>query len=114
MDNQPTYDNGCPVLHALSVIGGKWRIPILWKLANSPLRYNELKRQLSGITNIMLTRSLKELEAYDLVRRVQYSEIPPHVEYSLTQQGEQLVPAFMIIKEWGLLISDNDEVSCGS
>ena len=97
-----TSTNLCPVTEALKVIGGKWRIPIIWKLANGPVRYNELKRQLSGITNIMLTRSLKELEDYQLVQRKQVSEVPPHVEYSLTEQGEKLLPAFDILKEWGL------------
>ncbi len=105
MNESFQYDNCCPVLHALNIIGGKWRIPILWKLTESNLRYNELKRRLSGITNIMLTRSLKELEAYGLVHRIQYSEIPPHVEYSLTEAGKELVPALLCIKNWGEKIS---------
>lgn len=95
------YDNNCPVLYALNVIGGKWRIPILWYLSQSDLRYNELKRKTSGITNIMLTRCLKELEENGLVYRNQYSEIPPHVEYSITEAGKKLIPALMAIKEWG-------------
>jgi len=101
MSQQCIYDKSCPVLHALNIIGGKWRIPILWQLSNSSLRYNELKRQLKGITNIMLTRSLKDLEDYGLINRVQFAEVPPHVEYSLTEQGKQLVPALLIIKDWG-------------
>ncbi len=101
MNEQPIYNNCCPVLQALNIIGGKWRIPILWKLTDSNLRYNELKRRLEGITNIMLTRSLKELEEYGLINRTQYSEIPPHVEYSLTEEGKKLVPALVCIKEWG-------------
>lgn len=105
MEQSSLYQPLCPVLAALNVIGGKWRIPILWKLADTPLRYNELKRQLAGITNIMLTRSLKELEEYGLIYRQQLSDIPPHVEYSLTPQGEKLIPAMQIIKEWGLLLS---------
>ncbi|OJG99570.1 hypothetical protein RV18_GL001638 [Enterococcus termitis] len=94
---------------ALKIIGGKWRIPIIWKLANGPVRYNELKRQMTGITTIMLTRSLKELEEYKLLRRIQYSEIPPHVEYSLTEDGEKLLPALMIIKEWGLDVIEREQ-----
>ncbi len=105
------YHDGCPVLQALNIIGGKWRIPILWKLAGSNLRYNELKRRLSGITNIMLTRSLKELEEYGLVKRIQYAEIPPHVEYSLTEQGEELVPALLCIKDWGEKITSKRDES---
>lgn len=101
MEQAITTDE-CPVIVALKILGGKWRIPILWKLSSGPVRYNTLKRQLTGITNIMLTRSLRELEAANLIRRIQYSDIPPHVEYSLTEEGEKLLPALNIIKEWGL------------
>ncbi|MEI5990372.1 hypothetical protein A5881_001865 [Enterococcus termitis] len=103
MEEYPVrYEDPCPVTTALKIIGGKWRIPIIWKLAKGPVRYNELKRQLTGITNIMLTRSLRELEENYLLKRVQYSNIPPHVEYSLTENGLKLLPALMIIKDWGL------------
>ena len=92
----------CPVVRALEIIGGKWRLPIIWQLsAQESIRYNELKRRLDGITNIMLTRSLQGLEENGLVRRVEYSQIPPHVEYSLTESCKKLLPALEIINEWG-------------
>ena len=92
----------CPVTHALEIIGGKWRIPIIWRLSTKKsLRYNELKRSIPGITNIMLTRSLQALEEYGLVKRVEYNKIPPHVEYSLTDNCHDLLPALVIINEWG-------------
>lgn len=92
----------CPVVRALEIIGGKWRLPIIWQLsAQESIRYNELKRRLDGITNIMLTRSLQGLEENGLVRRVEYSRIPPHVEYSLTESCKKLLPALEIINEWG-------------
>ena len=92
----------CPVTRALEIIGGKWRIPIIWKLATvESLRYNELKRSISGITNIMLTRSLQSLEEHGLVKRVEFNKIPPHVEYSLTDSCHDLLPALKIINEWG-------------
>ncbi|MFX3618771.1 MAG: winged helix-turn-helix transcriptional regulator [Sporolactobacillus sp.] len=96
-------EGNCPVIYALTLIGGKWKLPVLWHLANNQngIRYNELKRRLAGITAIMLTRSLRELEKDGLVTRVQYSEVPPHVEYSLTEQGEKLLPTLLTIKEWG-------------
>jgi DNA-binding HxlR family transcriptional regulator len=92
----------CPVTHALEIIGGKWRLPIIWALSDKEsMRYNELKRHLNGITNIMLTRALKGLEKHNLVVRVERSQIPPHVEYSLTESCKQLLPALEIINKWG-------------
>lgn len=91
----------CPVTRALEIIGGKWRIPIIWKLSTEKnIRYNELKRSISGITNIMLTRSLQSLEKHGLVKRVEHNKIPPHVEYSLTDSCHDLLPALVIINEW--------------
>ncbi|MGX8700994.1 winged helix-turn-helix transcriptional regulator [Caproiciproducens sp.] len=92
----------CAVAHALEIIGGKWRLPIIWELsAKESMRYNELKRHLDGITNIMLTRSLNGLEENGLVLRTEICRIPPHVEYSLTESCKQLLPALEIINEWG-------------
>ncbi|WP_297421848.1 helix-turn-helix domain-containing protein [Clostridium sp.] len=102
MNRKNIYDDKCPVLYALSIIGGKWRLSILWHLKDGNLRYNQLKRELNGITNIMLTRSLQDLEEYGLVKRVQYSEIPPHVEYFLTENAKKLIPVIKIIQEWGV------------
>lgn len=92
----------CVMIYAMDILGGKWRLPILWKLhQNSTMRYNELKRSLVGITNIMLTRSLQSLEENGLVNRVEFSQIPPRVEYSLTDSGLELVPALEVIYNWG-------------
>ena len=101
MNRKKLYGDECPVLHALNLLGGKWRLPIIWHLLEGGLRYNQLKRQLQGITNIMLTRSLQDLEECGLVKRVQYSEIPPHVEYYLTEHAKKLIPAMEIFQEWG-------------
>ena len=98
----PIYSEICPVIHALEIIGGKWRIPIIFKLSTEKgIRYNELKRSIPGITNIMLTRSLQSLEEHGLVKRVEHNKIPPHVEYSLTDSCHDLMPALAIINEWG-------------
>lgn len=92
----------CAVTLALEIIGGKWRLPIIWNLsAQESMRYNELKRHLDGITNIMLTRALQGLEEYGLVKRTEYNRIPPHVEYSLTESCRELLPALEIINQWG-------------
>lgn len=107
------YPGNCPVIYALNIIGGKWKLPLLWHLANNQrgIRYNELKRKLDGITNIMLTRSLRELEEDGIVNRLQHSTIPPHVIYSLTEQGEKLIPALMNIKEWGEGLRQNNSIN---
>lgn len=92
----------CSVIYALELIGGKWKLPVLWKLSKQEtIRYNELRRQLHGITNTMLTRVLVDLEANGLVIRREYEQIPLHVEYALTESGRALIPALEIIGVWG-------------
>lgn len=92
----------CPVAYSIKIIEGKWKLPILWVLSqNGTLRYNELKKNIDGITNMMLTSSLKELEKDGLVDRVQYNEIPPHVEYSMAQNGKMLLPVLDELAKWG-------------
>ena len=86
---------------ALKMIEGKWKLPVMYILCkNGALRYNELKRRLD-ITSMMLTSTLKELEADGLVSRIQYNEVPPRVEYSATKEGRRLVPAMKEIRMWG-------------
>lgn len=95
------YDN-CPLTYALSIIGGKWRLPIIWALnQRGTMRYNELMRHVQGITNMMLSQSLKELEAYGIITRQQFMEIPPRVEYALTERGRQLVLVLKSLASWG-------------
>ncbi len=96
------YTVPCPILHALRLIGGKWKLPILWHLFEAEtVRYNELKRRVVGVTNIMLTQCLRELEADGLVRRIDYGEVPPRVEYALTERGRDLLPALRELYAWG-------------
>lgn len=101
MNRKNIYGDDFPILHALNIIGGKWRLPIIWQLSDGGLRYNQIKRNLNGITNIMLTRSLQDLEEYGLVMRIQHSVIPPHVEYFLTEHSKNLIPIMTLISEWG-------------
>ncbi|MGG1572078.1 winged helix-turn-helix transcriptional regulator [Fictibacillus sp. NRS-1165] len=92
----------CPLTFALTLIGSKWRLPIIWALwKNKTLRYNELKRKVEGITNMVLSQSLKEMENQGLVVRKQFMEIPPRVEYSLTKAGEELIPSLKSLADWG-------------
>lgn len=106
MMNEPTIYksrlDSCPLTFALNLIGGKWRLPIIWALSkNGRMRYNELKRSIDGITNMMLTQTLKELESYGMVLREQFMEVPPRVEYTLTEHGEDLIPALKALAGWG-------------
>lgn len=92
----------CPLTHAINLIGGKWRLPIIWALSkNGTMRYNALKRSIDGITNMMLTDTLKELESNGIIHREQYMEVPPRVEYSLSSKGEKLIPALKSLASWG-------------
>lgn len=111
MDDHALYKNNfdnCPLTFALNLIGGKWRLPIIWALnKNGTMRYNQLKRSIHGITNMMLTQSLKELETDGIINRKQYMEIPPRVEYSLTDNGEKLIPALKALADWGNKMKSN-------
>ena len=94
--------DACPVLYALSIVGQKWKLPILWHLFEKEVtRYNELKRSVGNITNMMLTKSLQELERDGLVVRHQYNVIPPRVEYALTDRGKALLPTLNELYNWG-------------
>ncbi|KZL90405.1 winged helix-turn-helix transcriptional regulator [Clostridium magnum] len=96
------YDRKCSLIYALEIIGQKWKLPIMWYLFDNDFtRYNELKRKVKGITNMMLTKSLKELEEHNLVVRIQYETIPPKVEYALTERGKALLPALKELSIWG-------------
>lgn len=92
----------CSVDFAFKRIGGKYKGRILWYLhEHSVLRYGELNRTLPDITTKMLTQSLRELEADSLIDRKVYHEVPPKVEYSLTDIGNELIPFISYLKEWG-------------
>jgi len=93
------YD--CPVEATLDVIGGKWKGIILSKLLRKTLRYNEIKRLLPKITARTLTRQLRELEADGLISRKVYAEVPPKVEYSITELGLSLEPIVKLLNDWG-------------
>ena len=77
MSDRNLYDGSCEIVAALNLLSGRWKLPILWKLSYGNMRYNELKRQVHGITNIMLTRSLQELEAHGIVIRINIRRFLP-------------------------------------
>jgi DNA-binding HxlR family transcriptional regulator len=87
----------------LDVLGGKWKILILWNIRDRPQRLSELKRLIPAISEKMLIQQLRELEKDDIVYRHDYGEIPLRVEYSLTAHGETLKPIFPVLCSWGEL-----------
>lgn len=105
MSKQTIYDEQCPIFYTMNIFNHKWKIPILWRLSENegePLRYNELRRRVTGITPIMLTRCLRELERDGIISRRQIGTVPPTtVEYSLTTEGRSLIPALEMLYRWG-------------
>src|SRR5215467_4084361 len=92
--------NRCPVEQALEVLGGKWKPLILWRLAGGTLRFGQLQRAMPGVTQRMLTLQLRELERDGLIRRTVYPEVPPRVDYALTEPARGLLPAMQAIGQW--------------
>jgi DNA-binding HxlR family transcriptional regulator len=91
----------CPAQATLEVLGGKWKGLILFHLRNEPKRFNQLKSSIPGVTQRMLAKQLRELEADEIVNRKIYQEIPPKVEYSLTTFGLTLRPILEALHGWG-------------
>jgi DNA-binding HxlR family transcriptional regulator len=92
----------CPAEMTLEIIGGRWKVLIVWQLFPGARRFSELFRTLDGITQKMLTQQLRELEKDGIVHRQVYAQIPPKVEYSLTPLGESLRPVVDAMCEWGM------------
>ncbi len=91
----------CPVTVTLKVIGGKWKLPLLWYLRDGTHRYSALQRSIGGITPKMLSQQLRELEADGIVHRTVFPVVPPKVEYSLTPYGRTLQPIIEAMGTWG-------------
>lgn len=91
----------CPVATTVSLIGSKWKILIIRNLMQRPWRFNELKRDLDGISQKVLTDSLRSMEADGLITRTVYPEVPPRVEYALSELGESMKPIIDALAKWG-------------
>lgn len=91
----------CPVATTVSLIGSKWKLLIIRNLLARPWRFNELKKDLEGISQKVLTDSLRSMESDGIVNRTVYAEVPPRVEYSLSELGESLRPIIKAMEEWG-------------
>ncbi|MDU4961970.1 MAG: helix-turn-helix domain-containing protein [Sporomusaceae bacterium] len=92
----------CPIEYTIELLSGKWKMHVVWQVAKQEvIRFNELRRQLNGISNVMLAQTLQELQEAGVINRNQYNEVPPRVEYSLTKLGKGLLPVFAALESWG-------------
>ncbi|MDD3136448.1 MAG: helix-turn-helix domain-containing protein [Methanoregula sp.] len=109
----------CPVEGTLDVIGGKWKPLIIWFLRKRVLRFSDLRRSIPGITDVMLTKQLRELEQDGVINRNVYTQVPPKVEYSLTPLGVTIIPLLDALCNWAIehmkipMIDDDEIVVCG-
>ena len=92
----------CPVATTVQVIGSKWKLLILRNLLERPWRFNELKKDLEGISQKVLTDSLRSMESDGIIDRTVYAEVPPRVEYALNEVGETLRPVIKAMEDWGV------------
>lgn len=97
----------CPVATTVALIGSKWKLLIIRNLLQRPWRFNELKRDLTGISQKVLTDSLRSMEEDGLITRTVYPEVPPRVEYALSELGETMRPILDAMKEWGTNYKEN-------
>lgn len=99
----------CPVATTVALIGSKWKLLILRNLLVRPWRFNELKKDLAGISQKILTDSLRSLEADGVITRTVYPEVPPRVEYALSELGESMRPILQAMETWGKAYKKNLE-----
>ena len=93
----------CPVATTVQMVGSKWKLLIMRNLLERPWRFNELKKSLDGISQKVLTDSLRSMEADGIITRTVYPEVPPRVEYALSELGETMRPIIKTMEEWGLM-----------
>lgn len=96
----------CTLTLAMDLVGGKWKMVILWHLRNGTLRFSELRRLLPGITQKMLTQQVRELEDFGIISRTVYPVVPPKVEYKLTAEGQKVIPALDMLCQWSTAYAD--------
>lgn len=88
--------------YTLTVIGGRWKPAILFRLTRGKMRYSELRDSISNVTERMLVLQLREMEKDGLIKRIVYAEVPPRVEYELTEKGNSLRPILKNLSDWGM------------
>ena len=100
--NKDFNPNNCPVTHFLNRVGGKWKIMIIYGISKNCNRFSKLQKAIPLISKQMLVNQLRELEEDKIIERIIYAEIPPRVEYKITEYGQSLMPVIAVMQEWGL------------
>ena len=101
----------CSFEFALDMVSGKWKSLVLYYLSEGTLRYGEIRKKIDGITQKMLTQTLRDLEKNGLISRKVYPVVPPKVEYTITQSGAELIPIFQSLQAWGERVAVEQGVS---
>jgi len=99
--NEQQINDSCGMAYVMSIIGGRWKPAILCRLAYSTMRYSELRDSIAIISERMLVTQLRELEKDEIIERIVYPEVPPRVEYRLTEKGRSMQPMLNAMSEWG-------------
>ena len=99
--NEKQLRDSCGMAYALNIVGGRWKPAILCRLIYGTKRYGELKKSIEGISERMLVAQLRELEKAQIIERVVYAEVPPRVEYKLTELGQSMRPMLRAMSDWG-------------
>lgn len=94
-------EKSCSLKEVIDIIGGKWALPIVYRLSKGKMRFKELERSVEGINTRMLVKELKNMEANGIVTREVFATVPPTVEYTLTNKGEKLMPSIEALYNWG-------------
>jgi len=91
----------CPIKYLTKILGGRWKLPILCILeTGGTVRFGQIKKKIGKVSNVMLSQSLKELERDKIIIRHQYNEVPPHVDYTMTEKGKKVIPALNMLGIW--------------
>ena len=100
----------CPVATTVQLIGSKWKLLILRNLLQRPWRFNELRKDLEGISQKVLTDSLRSMEDDGIITRTVYPEVPPRVEYALSELGESMRPIIKVMEQWGITYKEGRQI----
>ena len=100
-ENENVLIHGCGMAYTLNLIGGRWKPSILWRLVPGTLRYSQLRATLPNISERILVLQLRELEKDGLIERIVYRQVPPKVEYALTDLGQSIKPVLQMLSDWG-------------